>query len=163
MPPAAPQGHAYVEVFDEIAVIAYLVRQSVVEHLPPGMTYAHFEMLNYMMRFGDGQTPAELARVLMLTKGALTNILQKLEALGFVVVLADASDRRKKRVRATRAGLDTMNQVLKAMREKTEALREGFTDNEFRQALPFLRALRGFLTELQSEVSEPDERAVASR
>lgn len=154
------QNLAHVEVFNEIGAVQYLVRQSVIQHLPPGMTYAHFELLNHLMRYGDGQTPAELAEVLMLTKGALTNILQKMEVHGWVVVLADVADRRKKRVRLTRAGLEAQSEVLKAMKDRTEALREGFTDNEFRQALPFLRALRAFLVET---ISERAERAAASR
>ena len=159
---AQPLAHdlPHVEVFNEIGAVQYLVRQSVIQHLPPGMTYAHFELLNYLMRYGDGQTPAELAQVLMLTKGALTNILQKMETQGWVAVLADVSDRRKKRVRLTRTGRETQSDVLKAMKDQTGSLRESFTENEFRQALPFLKALRTFLVE---SVSEPVEPAVASR
>lgn len=153
--PKPVQNLAHVEVFNEIGAVQYLVRQSVIRHLPPGMTYAHFELLNHLMRYGDGQTPAELAQALMLTKGALTNILQKMAVQGWVAVLADVSDRRKKRVRLTKAGLEAQSEVLKAMKDKTEALREGFTDNEFRQALPFLRALRAFLVETVSETPAP--------
>lgn len=145
---ATVQDHPYVAVFSEIGVIEHYLRLAVTQHLPPGMTHAHFEMINHMRRHGDGQTPAELARTMLMTKGALTNILQKMEALGHVVVLADCSDRRKKRVRLSRTGLDAHNEVRRAMKTRTEALREGFTDNEFREALPFLRALRTFLTEV---------------
>lgn len=155
----AAQNHPYVEVFTEIGVIEYYLRMAVTRHLPAGMTYAHFELLRYMLRAGDGQTPAELARVLLMTKGAITNVLQKMEKLGYVTVLADVSDRRKKRVKITRGGIDAANCVSRAMKSKTEALRDGFTDNEFKAVTPFLKALRTFL----AEVNEPDGLAAASR
>lgn len=147
---ASMQDRPDVAVFSEIGIIEHLIRVSVIEHLPAGMTYAHFELLMNFTRNGDGQTPAELAQDMMMSKGAVTNILQKMEALGLVAVLADVSDRRKKRVRMTRAGSERYMQVLKDMKWKMEALREGFTEGEFRAALPFLRSLRSFLEEISS-------------
>ena len=58
------------------------------------------------------------------------------------------TDKRKKRVKITRAGVDAANGVFRDMKAKTEALRDGFTDNEFREAAPFLKALRTFLAEI---------------
>ena len=144
------QDRPDVAVFGEIGVIEHLIRQSVQHHLPSGMTFAHFELLQHFIRNGDGQTPAELARVMLLSKAALTNILQKMGELGFVSVLGDVADGRKKRVRLTRAGLKQHAAVIKAMKWKMELLREGFTDAEFRQALPFLRNLRRFLEEVSA-------------
>ncbi len=157
MPPAL-KDRPDVAVFNEIGIIEHLMRHSVTAHLPPGVTYAHFEMLVNFTRSGDGQTPAELAQAMMMTKGAITNILQKMEGLGLVCVLADVKDRRKKRVRMTRAGAQAYEQILRDMKWKMDALREGFTENEFRQALPFLRSLRTFL----EEISEQPEREAAT-
>jgi len=154
MPPSL-QDRPDVAVFSEIGIIEHLMRHAVIRHLPPGVTYAHFEMLLNFTRLGDGQTPAELAATMMMTKGAITNVLQKMEALGLVCVLADVNDRRKKRVRLTRAGGQVYEQILRDMKWKMDALREGFTDNEFRQALPFLKSLRSFLEEI-SETPEPE-------
>ena len=153
------QDQPYMEVFTEIGTIEHFLRLSVSQHLLPGMTYTQFELLRFFSRYGDGQTPAELAAILMMTKGAVTNVLQKLEAMGLVAVFADVADGRKKRVRITRKGIEACATISRALKTKTEALRSGFTDAEFRDALPFLRALRVFL----AEVSEPDARAVASR
>ena len=150
----AAQDQPYVEVFTEIGMIEHYLRMAVARHLPDGMTHAHFELLQWFLRYGDGQTPAELARMMLMTKGAITNILQKLEKMGFVVVLADCDDRRKKRVKITRAGIESASGVMKDMKAKTEALRDGFTDNEFRAATPFLKALRVFLSEI-SELGVP--------
>ena len=144
-----------VSVFSEIGIIEHLMRHAVSAHLPPGMTYAHFEILQGVARMGDGQTPAELAAMMMMSKAAITNALQKMQALGLVIVLADVKDRREKRVRITKAGSEAYLQIVKDMKSKMEALREGFTENEFRQALPFLKSLRTFLEEI-SGPAEPE-------
>lgn len=153
MPPDL-QDRPDVLVFSEIGIIEHLMRHAVIAHLPPGMTYAHFELLLCFQRQRDGQTPAELADMMMMSKAAITNALQKMQALGFVIVLADVKDLRKKRVRLTKAGSEAYLQILRDMQWKMDALREGFTDNEFCQALPFLRSLRTFLEEISGS-AEP--------
>jgi DNA-binding MarR family transcriptional regulator len=142
------QDRADVAVFNEIGIIEHLTRLSVTAHLPPGMTYAHVELLMRFHRDGDGQTPAELARAMLMSKAAMTSALQKMEAMGFIVLLSDVADRRKKRVRLARGGREAHVELLKGMKWKMDALREGFTDAEFRQALPFLRSLRLFLEDV---------------
>jgi DNA-binding MarR family transcriptional regulator len=151
---AAVQQRPDVAVFDEIGLITHLLRTTITRRLPEGMAYAQFELLLHFAREGDGQTPAQLARAMMLTKGAITNTLQRMEAAGHVAVLADAADGRKKRVRVTRTGLQAYNTVLKALRGNKDSLRSAFTDDEFRQALSFLKALRAFLEDVDPQ-AEP--------
>lgn len=158
MPPSL-QDRPDVSVFNEIGIIEHLIRHAVVGHLPPGMTYGQFELLVCFIRQGDGQTPAELADMMTMSKAAVTTALQKMQDLGFVIVLADVKARRTKRVRLTKAGTAAYLQVLQDMQWKMDALREGFTDNEFSQALPFLKSLRTFL----EEVSGPAEPEAAFR
>jgi DNA-binding MarR family transcriptional regulator len=144
----ASQDRIDVQLFSEIGLIEHLRRASVSQDLPPGMTYSQFEMLRHFFRDGDGQTPAELAKALIMTKGAITNTLQRLEAQHYVVVLDDPDDGRRKRAKVTLKGVAAYNQVMKGMRWKFEALRGSFTEAELRQALPFLQALRAFLEEV---------------
>ena len=144
---ASPQDHPHIEVFTAIGAIEHYLRRTVIRHLPPGMTYAHFEVLRHFMRHGDGLTPAQLSQILLVTKGAVTNILQKMEDQDLIAVISDVADGRKKRVRVTRQGIETANAIFKAMKAQTEKLRDGFTDNEYRDALPFLKALGAFLAE----------------
>lgn len=154
-----PQERPDIQVFSEMGQIDQLVRLSISRRLPPGMAYAQFELLRIIAREGDGQTPAELARALMLTKGALTNILQRMQAAGFVTVEDDAADRRKKRVRATVAGMVAYTAVVKRLQGQNRELRSAFTDDEFLAVLPFLKALRAFL----AEVTGPDALSAAPR
>jgi hypothetical protein len=51
-------------------------------------------------------------------------------------------------VHLTAGGREAYNRALAAIRPKVEKLRDGFTKKEFREALPFLRALRVWLSEL---------------
>jgi DNA-binding MarR family transcriptional regulator len=155
---STPRNRPDIQVFDEIGAIARLLRQSITRQLPPGMTYMHFDLLRHFVRHGDGQTPAQLARALMLTKGALTNILQRMSELGHAAVFADVSDGRKKRVRVTRNGVQAYLSVIKGLRANKESLRSAFTEAEFRDAAPFLKALRVFLEDMA-----PDERSAERR
>jgi DNA-binding MarR family transcriptional regulator len=154
---AEPQDRPDIQIFTEIGIIAQLTRVNVAKKLPDGVNYAQFEVLQHLARTGDGQTPAEIARALQLTKGAITNSLQRMQAAGYLVVLADVADGRKKRVKLTRQGIDLKGDILKRIKPNTDALRDGFTEGEFRDALPFLKALRAFLDDMRSDDGPNDE------
>jgi DNA-binding MarR family transcriptional regulator len=143
----AIEDHPDVQVFDEIEQIEYLVRNAVTRVLPVGLTYAQFEVLNLLCRRGDGIAPGEIARALMLTKSSLTNTLQRLAARRLAQVETSQTDRRRKRVLLTVEGRAAYMQTMASLRPKLEGLRDGFTPKEFREALPFLRALRTWLGE----------------
>jgi DNA-binding MarR family transcriptional regulator len=141
------QDRPDVQVFTEIAIIEHLMRTAVTKALPSGMTYPQWEILAHFSRVGDGRTPAEIAVALQVTKGAITNTLQRMEAMGLLAVEADGRDGRKKRVKVTPKGAACYAEMLRRVRPHMEQLRGGFTDAEFKAALPFLRALRVWLDE----------------
>ncbi|MEW5687092.1 MAG: MarR family transcriptional regulator [Pseudomonadota bacterium] len=142
------EEHPEVQVFDEIALIEHGVRVAITRALPVGLTYPQYEVLNLIARRGAELTPAEIATTLKMTPGAITNTLQRLEATRLVTVETCQRDRRRKRVRMTGGGAEAYNRAMAAIRPKVEKLREGFTEKEFREALPFLRALRVWMAEL---------------
>jgi DNA-binding MarR family transcriptional regulator len=141
------QDRPDIQVFTEIGIIEHLMRSAVAKALPHGMTYAQWEVLVHFSRTGDGETPAQLARALQVTKGAITNTLQKMQAGGLVEINADDFDGRKKRIKVTRKGAACHTEMLRMVRPHLDQLRDGFTDAEFEGALPFLRALRIYLDE----------------
>lgn len=143
------EEHPEVQVFDEISLIEHGVRVAISRSLPVGLTYPQYEVLNLIARRGDDLTPAEISDALKMTPGAITNTLQRLECTGLIAVEPCVADRRKKRVRLTAGGVEAYNRAMTAIRPKTEKLREGFTQKEFRDALPFLRALRVWMSELK--------------
>lgn len=144
---AAVEEHPEVQVFDEISMIEHGVRTVIGGCLPVGLSYPQFEVLNLVVRRGGELTPARIAVALQMTPGAITNTMQRLEAMRLIRVEPCEVDRRKKRVRLTPEGREAYNRSMAAIRPKMEKLREGFTQKEFREALPFLRALRLWMTD----------------
>jgi DNA-binding MarR family transcriptional regulator len=143
------EEHPEVQVFDEISLIEHGVRTAISRALPVGLSYPQYEVLNLIARRGDDLTPAAISDALRMTPGAITNTLQRLEGAQLVSVEPCAADRRKKRVRMTEKGREAYNRSMAAIRPKVEKLREGFTQKEFREALPFLRALRVWMSEIK--------------
>ena len=136
-----------VSVLTEIGIISQLSNAALERSLPEGMSAAQFGVLTHFMRRGGQESPAQLAKAFQVTKGAMTNTLQRLEAQGFVLVVADEADGRRKRVSLTQDGARAYEAGLMALRPRMEGLREAFTDSEFEAALPFLRALRVWMDE----------------
>ncbi|MBL8555619.1 MAG: MarR family transcriptional regulator [Phenylobacterium sp.] len=145
---AVIEEHPEVQVFDEISMIEHGVRTAITRALPVGLTYPQYEVLNLIARRGDDLTPAQISDALKMTPGAITNTLQRLECTGLVSVEPCTKDRRRKRVRLTPQGREAYNRSMAAIRPKVEKLRDGFTQKEFREALPFLRALRIWMSEV---------------
>jgi len=136
-----------VQLLTEIGIINQLSVTLLERTIPAGMSAAQFGVLSHFVRRGGEESPAQLASAFQVTKGAMTNTLQRLEAQGFVGIVGDASDGRKKRVSLTPEGAKAFDTAVLAMRPHMEALRSAFTDSEFAAALPFLKALRVWLDE----------------
>ncbi|MDB5472397.1 MAG: hypothetical protein JWR84_3957 [Caulobacter sp.] len=136
-----------VSVLTEIGIISQLSNAALERSLPEGMSAAQFGVLTHFMRRGGEESPAKLAAAFQVTKGAMTNTLQRLETQGFVRVVADEADGRKKRVSLTEAGARAYEAGLMALRPRMEGLRGAFTDAEFAAALPFLQGLRVWMDE----------------
>ena len=145
---AEPEDHPDVQVFDEIRYIEHLVRTAIARKLPVGLTYPQFEVMNLLARRGDGITPLAIARALQMTKSSLTNTLQRLHARKLIAVEHCQSDGRKKRIWLTGDGRTAYGQCMAAIRPRMDRLRDGFTQKEFRDVLPFLKALRTWLGEM---------------
>jgi DNA-binding MarR family transcriptional regulator len=142
-----PKDRPDVQVFTQIAIIDQLVSLRLERVLPEGLSHAQFGILTQLGRAHGDVTPAELARVFHVTKGAVTNTLQRLEAQGFVTVEPDPTDGRRKRIFVTPAGAAAHETALAAMRPLHDSLRSAFTEGEFVEVLPFLKALRTWLEE----------------
>ena len=61
-------------------------------------------VLNHFARLGGEKTPAQLARIFHVTRGAMTNTLQRLDAAGFIHIRPDWDDARRKWVSLSPAG-----------------------------------------------------------
>ncbi|MGN9912598.1 MarR family winged helix-turn-helix transcriptional regulator [Phytohabitans sp. LJ34] len=70
------------------------------------LSFADFDVINTLRRRADpgGTNPTDLARSSLITSGAMTARLNRLEAAGLVERTPDAADRRAVRVRLTTRG-----------------------------------------------------------
>jgi DNA-binding MarR family transcriptional regulator len=145
---AAPQANAaelYFTLFLEIGIIAQLSGNRFQRVMPFGLTMAQFSLLTHCLRLGDGWTPARLAAAFQVTRGTMTNTLQKLESKGFIRIDPDADDARSKRVFLTPSGRAAQEAALKALVPEVAGLPEGLPPALAAEILPALERLRIWL------------------
>ncbi len=126
----------------EIVMIEQLARNRLARALPKGMELSHFMTLNHLAGVGGEKTPAQLARAFHVTKGAMTNTLQKLDAAGYVHIRPDWDDARRKWVALSPAGQAARDRAVVAIAPVFDDLLARLGPERFRTALPFLRAMR---------------------
>lgn len=131
--------------FTEIGIIAQLSQTLLERSLPDGLRLPNFGVLNHFSRLGGEHSPAKLARAFQVTKGAMTNTLQRLEARGLVEVRPDPSDGRAKRVHITRKGRQVRDKAIAALTPALAGLETRFAAEQFRNSLPFLEQVRRYL------------------
>ncbi|PWJ22142.1 MarR family winged helix-turn-helix transcriptional regulator [Jannaschia seohaensis] len=129
-------------LFSEMLTADQLIRARLSRALPKGMELSHFIVLNYLAEHRVERTPAELARIFHLSRGAMSNTLARLEWAGHVHIRPDWDDARRKRVAISGAGVRARDAALDAIRPiLADAVAETGTDR-VRMAIPVLRAMR---------------------
>ena len=132
---------------NEIGIIEQLARHRVECRLPHGLKISQFSVLNHFVRLGGEHTPSRLANAFQVTKGAMTNTVGRLHALGFVDVAPAKDDGRSKLVRITNAGRTVHGECIAAMAPDLVSLQQEFGARSFESAIPFLEQVRIFLDE----------------
>ncbi|MGR3454516.1 MarR family winged helix-turn-helix transcriptional regulator [Pseudooceanicola sp.] len=130
-----------VTLFSEILTADQLVRNRLTRVLPKGMEISHFSVLNHLVRGGE-RSPAQLAKAFHVTRGAMTNTLNKLEWAGYVHIRPDWDDARRKMVAISPAGHRARDAALSAITPMISELVGELGDDRVRAALPILRELR---------------------
>jgi len=138
---------ALFRLFTEIGIIDQLARAKLESALPENMKISHFILLNHLVRLGGKWSPARLAAALQVTKAAITNTMNRLEARGLVSIEADPRDGRGKLVSLTGAGERLRARCLANIEPFLEELEQQFGAACFIDALPFLQRLRCHLDE----------------
>lgn len=132
-------------LFSEIVMVETLARSRLARVLPRGMELSHFMVLNHFARLGGEKTPAQLARIFHVTKGAMSNTISRLDAAGYVHVRPDWEDGRRKRVSISPAGLAARDRAIEAVAPVFDDVVAGVGIDRMRGALPILRRLRELL------------------
>jgi DNA-binding MarR family transcriptional regulator len=106
------------------------------------MELSHFSVLNHLAHTGTEKTPAQLARVFHLTRGAMTNTLGRLEWAGWVHIRPDWDDARRKLVSISPTGLAARDAAVAAITPIIADIVTRIGADRVRTTLPVLREMR---------------------
>lgn len=134
-----------IALFSEIMNADQLIRSQLSKALPKGMELSHFSVLNHLAHQSGERTPAQLARLFSVTKGAMTNTLNKLELAGYVHIRPDWDDARKKKVALSVAGRNARDMAIRAIEPVFEGVIQNMGPAKIKIVLPILRELRATL------------------
>lgn len=136
-----------IALFSEVLAADQMVRARLTRVLPKGMEISHFSVLNHLAAVGVERTPAQLAEVFHVTRGAMTNTLSKLEWAGYVHIRPDWDDARRKLVAISPAGRQARDQAVGSITPMINQVVEKLGVEKVREALPILREMRAQLGE----------------
>jgi DNA-binding MarR family transcriptional regulator len=108
------------------------------------VTLPQFDVLA-TLRFGEGLTQQELAARLLVTKGNVCGVLDRLEALSWVERRPDPKDRRANRLYLTPAGRKKVDQLLPAHDSLVVTTLRGLPDAGVKSLRRLLEELEGSL------------------
>jgi DNA-binding MarR family transcriptional regulator len=106
------------EVAGRLLLCAAHLERAIVASLEPfGLSFGDFDVLNTLRRSGDeqGTNPSDLAQASLITSGAMTARLDRLERAGLIRRAPDPTDRRAVRVHLTEEGEQLVEPALHAV------------------------------------------------
>jgi DNA-binding MarR family transcriptional regulator len=108
-----------------------------------GLTFGEYEVLAALVRSGPPHRlkPSDLVAALVLSSGAMTNRIDRVEAAGLVERLPDPDDRRGTLVALTGKGRQVVDQALLAHLANEERLLTALSPRERGQLTDLLRKL----------------------
>ncbi len=107
-----------------------------------GISLARFDYMAQLDRAKGGMKMSELSRLLMVTGGNVTTIVDQLEKEALVERLAEPADRRASRIRLTRLGERTFCEMAQAHEEWVIEMLAGLSRKEHEELLKLLAKLK---------------------
>jgi len=105
-----------ITLLSEVGAIEQIARAKLDSALTGNLNVSNFALLNHFSRRKEEKTPFQLAKTFNVTKGAMTNTLNKLEKLGYIHIRPDWEDARKKLVSISQSGIDARNNAMKLIK-----------------------------------------------
>ncbi len=105
-------------------------------------TLPRFDLMSQLERHPEGLKMNELSRLLMVTGGNVTAIVDQLEKEGLVARVDEPADRRAFRIRLTRAGEKSFAEMARAHEEWVVELLAGMTRREQDELLRLLAKVK---------------------
>ena len=113
-------------------------------------TLPRFDLMAQLERYPEGLKMNELSRLLMVTGGNVTAIVDQVEKEGLVGRLEEPADRRAFRIRLTSAGRKTFAEMARAHEEWVVELLSGLSRREQDELLALLAKLKSHAVEVES-------------
>jgi len=144
-----PKSRAF-DVRDSLGYLVSSVRQQWIDALevelkPLDLTAAQYIVI-VNVGSGRGQTPVHLCRLLQYDTGAMTRLLDRIEAKGLIRRVAHGADRRCVALEMTPAGLELYPRLLHIVVDMNKRALKGFTREE-------VQTLEGLLRRVGHNVS----------
>lgn len=136
-----------ISLFSELLAVDQLARMNIARVLPKGMELSHFSVLNHLAHSATEKSPGQLAQTFHLTRGAMTNTLNKLDWAGWVHVRPDWDDARRKMVSISPAGQAARDAAISAIAPIIADVVTTVGQEKVKTTLPVLRELRLKLSE----------------
>ena len=128
-----------------LRLAAWLQRRGEAVLAPFNLTMWQFDVLATLRRAGKPfrMSPTQLMRAVMLSSGAMTNRIDRLEAAGLVKREPDPTDRRGLQIVLTSKGLELIDRAIVARLQDAQEIVELLNQREHQSLEPVLRKLLG--------------------
>jgi len=113
-------------------------------------TLPRFDLMAQLERHPEGLKMNALSRLLMVTGGNVTAIVDQLESEGLVERLEEPADRRAFRIRLTKAGERSFGEMARAHEEWVVELLAGLSRREHEELLKLLAKVKQHAVEVTS-------------
>ncbi|HEX6155704.1 MAG TPA: MarR family transcriptional regulator [Burkholderiales bacterium] len=149
---ARSEDHHALRIWLRLLTCTQLIERQVRSRLREqfGSTLPRFDLMAQLERHRDGLKMNELSRLLMVTGGNITAIVDQLETEGLVERLDHAEDRRAFRIRLTRAGERSFAEMAREHEEWVVELLAGLSRREQDDLLKLLAKVKQHTVEVLS-------------
>lgn len=137
-----------INMLSEFLAIDNLIKSGISQKLPSDMELSHFVVLNYFYHLKGEKTPAQLAKIFRVTKGAMTNTINKLEKRGYIHCRPDWNDGRKKLISISESGNLARVDAIKNISPFFMGLVKNLGSEGLRKLIPLLREIRLHLSSM---------------
>jgi DNA-binding MarR family transcriptional regulator len=131
-----------ITLISEVMTTDQMIRARLAKALPKGLELSHFSVLNHLVNVDGERSPVDLARAFNVTKGAMTNTLNKLEIAGYIHIRPDWDDARRKWIGLSGAGRAVREDALRSVAPLFQEILDKVGEDQLRKTLPLLRDIR---------------------
>lgn len=149
---ARSDDHRALRIWLRMLTCTHLVEQRVRSRLRDrfGTTLPRFDLMAQLERHPGGLKMNALSRLMMVTGGNITSIVDQLVKEGLVERLPEPADRRAFRIRLTRAGDRAFAEMAREHEQWVVELFEGLTRREHEDLLRLLAKLKAHAMETET-------------